>query len=259
MTEPKAKGGGNWGGSEPRRLTTTRPTTKNGSLAVTGGRDISAVVNQLLALPFAYKVATQDWHPRDHISFAANHPEIPDAQPFVSHATVVNPHNAGESYETRLWPVHCVQDSNGARLVPELEAGRVDEVVQKGTDARVEMYSALYDPFCEPRVADSGLVGKLRERGITDVFVVGLAADYCVWNTAKDSAAEGFRTVVVDEGTRAVDAAKWEAEGKKEIEKVGVRVVSVHGPEVAKVRELGRWGPLKTLGAWLSAQFSGAR
>jgi nicotinamidase-related amidase len=204
---------------------------------VTGGRDIGPAVNRLLGLPFVYKVATQDWHPPDHISFAANHP---GAKPFESFATVVNPFNDKESYETRLWPVHCVQDTPGAELVPELDVAKVDEVVKKGTDKRVEMYSALYDPFEKPRVADSGLVGRLRERGVTDVYVVGLAADYCVWNTARDCAREGFGTVVVEEGTRAVDGDKWEAEGRAELEKTRVRVVSVDGPEVARVEELGR-------------------
>jgi nicotinamidase-related amidase len=205
---------------------------QNGALAVSQGRDVIPVVNALLRLrAFVTRIATKDWHPGDHISFAANHQ---GKQPFADSCTVVNPHNPEESYETRLWPVHCVQRTPGAELVPELETGLVDKVIQKGTDARVEMYSAFYDPFTKPRMSDSGLVGELREKGVTDVYVVGLAADYCVKNTALDAAAEGFRTFVVEEGTRAVNAGSWD-QCRGEIEEKGVRVVSVHSLEVIRL------------------------
>lgn len=204
-----------------------------GSLAVSGGRDISAPVNELLSLPsFAIRIATQDWHPKNHISFADNHP---GKKPFEDFVTVVNPHNPAEKYDTRLWPVHCLQDTKGAELVPELDAGKVDKVIRKGTDARVEMYSAFYDPFTKPRVEDSGLVKMLKEKSVTHVYVVGLAYDYCVKSTAKDAAKEGFVTYVVEEGTRAVDAAAW-AECTKGLEKDGVKVVRMDGPEVQKLR-----------------------
>lgn len=207
-----------------------------GSLAIPQGRDIAPAVNELLSLPsFAVRIATQDWHPADHISFAANHGSSPPKQPFVDTATVVNPHNAAESYETRLWPVHCIQGTKGAGLAPELEAGRVDVVVKKGTDARVEMYSAFYDPFESPRVSDSGLAGALRDRGVTHVYVVGLAFDYCVSATAADAAKEGFVTYVVQEGTRAVDAAGWD-KCRESLAGKGVKVVSLEGVEVQKLK-----------------------
>lgn len=207
-----------------------------GSLAIPQGRDIAPAVNELLALPsFAVRIATQDWHPADHISFAANHHSQPPKRPFEDTATVINPHNASESYETRLWPVHCVQDSRGAELVPELAADRVDVVVRKGTDARVEMYSAFYDPFKSPRVCDSGLARQLKERGVTHVYVVGLAFDYCVSATAADAAKEGFVTYVVEEGTRAVDAAGWD-KCKDRLASGGVKVVRLDGDEVQRVK-----------------------
>lgn len=204
----------------------------NGALAVNEGRDVAPLINSLLSLPFVAKIATQDWHPADHISFASNHA---DKQPFVDFATVVNPDNASESYSTRLWPVHCVQNTTGAELIPELEADKVETVIKKGTDPRVEMYSAFYDPFEAPRVSDSGLAGVLKEKGVTHVYVVGLAFDYCVKCTAMDAAKEGFTTYVVEEGTRAVDAPKWE-ECKAELQQKGVVVVSADGPEVAKLK-----------------------
>ncbi|OIW23945.1 Isochorismatase hydrolase [Coniochaeta ligniaria NRRL 30616] len=204
----------------------------NGALAVASGRDVIPVVNALLRLQtLVTRIATKDWHPADHVSFASNHA---GKRPFVDFCKVVNPYNAEESYETRLWPAHCVQGTSGAELVPELEVGLIDKVIEKGTDPRVEMYSAFYAPFTSPRVSDSGLKDGLREEGITDVYVVGLAGDYCVKNTALDAAAEGFRTFVVEEGTRAVDAVGWE-DCRREIERGGVKVVSVHGPEVGRL------------------------
>lgn len=195
------------------------------------GRDIIPTVNKLLDLPFIIKIATKDWHPADHISFASNHV---DKKPYTDFTTIINPSNASEKYETRLWPDHCIQHTKGAELIPELDAKKVDKVVEKGQVKEVEMYSAFYDPLEKPRVSDSGLAGVLKERGVTDVYVVGLAFDYCVKCTAVDAAREGFRTVVVAEGTRAVDASKWD-EVMEDLKFKGVDVVSMGDDEVAKI------------------------
>jgi nicotinamidase-related amidase len=148
---------------------------------------------------------------------------------------VVNPQNPSETYESLVWPVHCVQHSPGAELIPELDVSRLDRVIEKGTHPKVEMYSAFYDPLKAPRVCDSGLAGTLKEAGVTDVYVVGLAADFCVKYTALDSQAEGFMTYVIEEGTRAVDTAGW-ADVRQEIERAGVKLVSVEGPEVRRLK-----------------------
>jgi nicotinamidase-related amidase len=219
--------------------TNPSPLHQSGSLAVPNGRAIIPTVNHLLALPFALKICTKDWHPANHISFASNHPGSPP--PFTSFATVRNPANADERYDTRLWPVHCVQGTPGAEIVPEVDMGRVDRVVEKGLDARVEMYSAFYDPLKNPRCSDSGLAGVLKGEGVTDVYVVGLAADYCVRFTAVDAAAEGFGTYIVKEGTRAVDEGSW-AQVREEIEEKGVKVVGMDGEEVGRVMALGKTG-----------------
>ena len=187
------------------------------------------------------RVGTKDWHPPDHISFASNHP---GKQPFVDTCIVVNPHNPSESYETRLWPDHCVQHTPGAALVPELDIARFDHVFEKGTDPRVEMYSAFYDPLRNPRVSDSGLSAMLHKAGVTDVYIVGLASDYCVRFTAADAHAEGFRTYVVEEGTRAVDVERWGL-CKAEIESCGgAKVVSKDSPEVRRLYKTGEGVPL---------------
>jgi nicotinamidase-related amidase len=119
-------------------------------------------------------------------------------------------------------------------LIHELDLSKIDKVVEKGQRKEVEMYSAFYDPLEKPRVSDSGLAGVLREKGVTDVYCVGLAFDYCVKSTAADAAKEGFKTYVVGEGTRAVDPAVWD-EIKGELKSKGVEVVSLDGEEVARV------------------------
>ncbi|KAI0375885.1 Isochorismatase hydrolase [Pilatotrama ljubarskyi] len=209
----------------------------NGSLAVPGGREILPVINELLQLPFALKIATKDHHPRDHVSFASNHP---GAAPFVSSCTIVNPANPAETYETRLWPEHCVVGTPGNELVPELDAARIDAVVHKGTDPRVEMYSAFRSPLHDPPLATavSDLEVRLRAAGITDVFIVGLAGDYCVKNSALDSADLGWRTYIVEEAVRSVGVAEAWAQTVAELEPFGVRIVKAGGEEVGWVREL---------------------
>jgi nicotinamidase-related amidase len=183
-------------------------------------------------------VATKDWHPPDHISFASNHGSHPYPGPakraFLDTHTITNPHNPSESYTTRLWPVHCVQDTPGAELIPELDAARFDHVVHKGTDPRVEMYSAFYDPLREPRVSDSGLAALLRDAGVTRVYVVGLAGDYCVRCTAEDAVREGFEAYVIEEGTRSVDPGSWEG-CKREMEPAGVKIVGLEDEEVKRL------------------------
>lgn len=209
---------------------------QNGSLAVSGGRDIAPVINSLLALPFVVRIATRDWHPANHISFAANHG--PSAHPFTSTTTVVNPYNAEERYETRLWPVHCVQGTTGAELVRELDTAHINIVVDKGTDPRVEMYSAFHDPFTSPRVVQSNLASSLRDFSVTHVYVVGLAADYCVRHTAVDSRAEGFETVIIEDATRAVDPEAW-PRVREELRELGVGTVAFDSDEVRRVRLRG--------------------
>jgi nicotinamidase-related amidase len=191
-------------------------------------------VNALLDLPFALKIATKDWHPADHISFASNHK---GKKPYVDFTTIVNPTNASETYETRLWPTHCVQHTMGAELVKELEVSKIDRIIEKGQKREVEMYSAFYDPLEKPRVSDSGLAGLLKKEGVTDVFVVGLAADYCVKATAVDAVKEGFRTFIVEEGTRAVDESTWGAV-KKDMETKGVNMVGLQSVEIGRVGKI---------------------
>lgn len=205
-------------------------------MAVEGGRDIAPVVNELLSLPFTLKVATKDFHPKDHISFALNH-RLPKNIPGVSEITISNPYNPEEREATLLWPVHCVQGTTGSNLVPELDIKKVDKIIQKGQDARFETYSAFYAPFKNPRIGDSGLADLLKRAEITHVYVVGLAMDFCVKFTAIDATKEGFHTYIVLEGTRAVEPSSLE-QIKAELTEAGVDIVSATGQEVARVKSL---------------------
>ena len=207
---------------------------KNGALAVEGGRDIVPLINSLLARSFALKIATKDFHPQDHISFASNH-EAPDNRPFDSVVTIHNPLNPSEMQEIRLWPDHCVQGTKGAELLPELDVQQVHKIVEKGQDKRVEMYSAFADPFKDPCVASSGLAKLMHEAGITDVFVVGLAADYCVRYTALDAAKEGFKTRVIGDATRAVDPSSMDAV-LREYSEAGVTVIATDDESLKLVK-----------------------
>ncbi|KAI0940113.1 hypothetical protein AcV5_001307 [Taiwanofungus camphoratus] len=209
----------------------------HGALAVPDGRAVVPVINTLLQLPFALTAATRDHHPPGHTSFAASHA---GAQPYASFATVANPANPAETYATRLWPVHCVAGTPGGELARGLDAARVARVVLKGTDPRVEMYSAFRAPLRDPPLASavSELGALLSARGVTDVYVAGLAGDYCVLWSAVDSAEGGWRTYVVEEAVRSVGGREgWES-AVGEMEAKGVRIVHADGEEVGWVRNL---------------------
>ncbi|KAF2138373.1 uncharacterized protein K452DRAFT_361427 [Aplosporella prunicola CBS 121167] len=208
----------------------------NGALAVPDGRAILPTINALLGLPFVLKIASADAHPANHVSFAANHP-APANEPFVSTALLANPANPAETARTRLWPVHCVAGTAGAALVPDLDTRALDAVVRKGQDPDVEMYSAFGAAWREPRAGRTELARLLRERNVSHVFVTGLALDYCVRCTAVDASEEGFVTLVVREGTRAVEGDKA-GEVERELEGLGVRMVSMEGEEVGWVKAM---------------------
>lgn len=162
-----------------------------GALAVSESDAIIPIVNKLQRLPFECVVATQDWHPADHGSFAANHPGAHIGDAIVLHGI-----------RQLLWPVHCVQHTHGAAFAPALEQKNIAHIVQKGTDSTVDSYSGFFDN--NHRHA-TGLEHYLRHRGIRRVFIVGLATDYCVKFTALDALSLGFETYVVVDACRGVD------------------------------------------------------
>jgi len=161
-----------------------------GPLAVPEGDKVIPVANKLQAL-FPLVVATQDWHPRDHGSFAVSHPG----------------RNVFEQAELNgmpqtLWPVHCVQNTQGAELAAGLNRERVAKVFPKGTDVGIDSYSGLFD---NGHRKSTGLGEWLKEQGVTEVFVCGLATDYCVKFTALDAAQMGFKTHLIEDASRGVN------------------------------------------------------
>lgn len=161
-----------------------------GALPVPDGHTVVPIVNRLMAR-FDLVIATQDWHPRDHGSFAVNHPDkqIGDVVEL-------------DGIEQILWPVHCVQDTPGAELHPQLDRSRIDDFVKKGTERTVDSYSGFFD---NGRRHATGLAERLRARGVSDVYLCGLATEYCVKFTALDAADLGFTTWLVRDACRGID------------------------------------------------------
>ena len=175
----------------------------------------------------ALKVATKDYHPKDHISFDTSHAP-PNNKAFESSVQIFNPSNNSQSQEILVWPVHCVQGRKGAEIIPEIDVSQFDEVVEKGRDSRVEMLSGFADVFGNKTstAASLDLAERLKIAGITHVVTVGLAGDYCVRCSALGAKREGFEVCVVEEATRSVDRGEngW-GKAKQEMEKAGIKII----------------------------------
>jgi nicotinamidase/pyrazinamidase len=161
-----------------------------GALAVPRGDDVVPIVNGLAAR-FRHVVLTQDWHPRRHLSFASSHR---GKKPYETIAAPYGPQV--------LWPDHCVQGTPGAAFHRALDIPHAALVVRKGMDPAIDSYSALYE---NDRKTPTGLIGYLRERGFSRVFLAGLALDFCVRYSAEDARREGFAVFVVEDGCRGID------------------------------------------------------
>ena len=160
-----------------------------GALAVPQGDEVVAVANRLMDHADLI-VATQDWHPADHGSFAANHP---GRSPFEMAELGGLPQV--------LWPVHCVAWTGGALFHPDLDTKRIHQVFPKGTDPTIDSYSGFFD---NGRRKATGLGDWLKARQVDEVLIVGLATDYCVKATAMDAMDLGFRTILVEDACRGV-------------------------------------------------------
>jgi nicotinamidase/pyrazinamidase len=161
-----------------------------GALAVTDGDAIVPGINALMA-EFPVRVLTQDWHPANHSSFASNHP---GAAPFSMIDMPYGPQV--------LWPVHCVQGSEGAAFHKGLATDPADLVIRKGFRAEIDSYSAFFE---NDHKTPTGLEGYLRTRGVTHLTFVGLATDFCVAYSAIDAARLGFSATVREDLCRAID------------------------------------------------------
>lgn len=183
-----------------------------GALAVPGGDAVVPIANRLME-SFAIVVATQDWHPPDHRSFAANHAG----------------RRAFESIDLDglpqvLWPQHCVQWTGGACFHPGLDTRRIVRVFAKGTDPSIDSYSGFFD---NGRRKATGMGDWLRQRGVDEVTVCGLATDYCVKATAIDAAQLGLRTTLVEDACRGVGMQPSDvAEAVVSMRSAGVRLTT---------------------------------
>ncbi len=180
-----------------------------GELPVAGGDEVVAPINRLLEAPFGRAFATQDWHPAGHASFASRHP---------GRAAFEEIELGGRRQV--LWPDHAVAGSARAALAPGLRTDRIEWVVRKGTRLELDSYSAFFD---NDRATPTGLAGALRELGVTRVFLVGLAYDYCVAWSAEDAARLGFDTFVVEDACRAIGSVE---ETRARLIAAGAKVVT---------------------------------
>ncbi|WKN40929.1 bifunctional nicotinamidase/pyrazinamidase [Tunicatimonas pelagia] len=183
-----------------------------GALAVADGDAVISVANQL-QLHLDLVVATQDFHPANHLSFAANHSgkQIGD---------VIQLNGLNQV----LWPNHCVQGTAGAEFADSLQMERVAKIFPKGTDPEIDSYSGFYD---NGHRKATGLGDYLKEKGVNRVVIVGLATDYCVKFTALDAKELGFDTTVVRDGTRAVNLQPQDFDkALEEMTAAGIKIVS---------------------------------
>jgi len=182
-----------------------------GTLAVPEGDQIIPIANRLMD-GFPIIVATQDWHPADHGSFAANHPggNLYD---------LIDLHGLPQV----LWPVHCVEDTPGAAFADALDASRITKIFRKGTNPQIDSYSGLFD---NGHRQSTGLGEWLREQGVTQVTVFGLATDYCVKFTALDALAEGFGVTLHLPACRGVNLRPGDVDAAiAEMERAGVTIL----------------------------------
>jgi nicotinamidase/pyrazinamidase len=181
-----------------------------GALAVPNGDAVIPLANRLQPA-FPLVAATQDWHPPDHGSFAANHPGRK-----VFEQIELN------GLPQTLWPAHCVQGTAGADLAPGLERDHIAKVFPKGTDPAIDSYSGFYD---NGHRRATGLGDWLKNNGVTEVFLCGLATDYCVKFTALDAVSLGFKTHLIEDACRGVNLNPGDvAQALQEMQTAGVHI-----------------------------------
>jgi len=194
-----------------------------GSLAVNDGTAVIPIINNLRKAHEWDTIAlTQDWHPKGHFSFASTNKD--------KGAKLFTPFEYAPGKFQMMWPDHCVQGSEGAKFHHDLKIEPTDIVVQKGTNINIDSYSGFYDNDAK---AKTDLADQLRKHGITDVYVAGLAYDYCVGYSALDALKEGFKVFFIEDGARGV-APETTADMKKRLLEVGVRLINASDVNLTK-------------------------
>ena len=181
-----------------------------GSLAVPQGNKIIPVINQILP-QFELVIATQDWHPENHISLAKNHLGKNEFESIQV-----------EGIKQTLWPAHCIQNTSGADFHKDLQTEKIEAIFRKGTHPMIDSYSGFYD---NAHLKSTGLAGYLREKQATELYFCGLAADNCVSFTVKDALKEGFVSYLIEDATKALNEEDF-AQAKRDIQALGGKIVN---------------------------------
>jgi nicotinamidase/pyrazinamidase len=181
-----------------------------GALAVPNGDQVIGPINALAAR-FSNCVVSQDWHPRDHASFASQHAVAPFSRIQMPYGEQV------------AWPDHCVQDTPGAQFHRDLRVAHAQKIVRKGANRDIDSYSAFLE---NDHVTPTGLGPYLERQGARRLFLAGLALDYCVRFTAEDAVAQGFETLVIADACRAI-AAQSQTLAMESFQRLGVAIVAV--------------------------------
>jgi nicotinamidase/pyrazinamidase len=181
-----------------------------GPLEVPKGNLIVPVINRIQS-NFDLVLATQDWHPAGHKSFASNHFGTKPFDRIVLHGELQT-----------LWPDHCIQGTSGAALSDAIDSNRIAAIFRKGMDPEVDSYSGFYD---NNHKISTGLSGYLKDKGVTEIYFCGLAADICVYYSILDSVTEAFTTTLIEDAARPLNPEKFD-DVKCEMAKAGVHIIT---------------------------------
>ena len=191
-----------------------------GALAVPNGDVIIPVINALQP-KFDLIIATQDWHPPNHKSFASNHPKKNSFDKIILNGI-----------EQVLWPDHCVQGKLGADFHPQLKTNKINAIFRKGTNPKIDSYSGFYD---NKHSKSTGLAGYLKEKGAKELYFCGLCADICVYFTIKDGLKEGFKCFLIEDATYPLNTKNF-IKIKKELLQMGVKILK--SSQIIKYRSI---------------------
>lgn len=187
---------------------------EGGALEVRNGNEVIPIINNLVSSnKFNLIIATQDWHPKDHKSFASNH-----KNKNVYDEILLN------GIRQVLWPDHCKQRSEGARLHADLKLGEKFKIFRKGSNKEIDSYSGFYD---NDHKSSTGLLEYLEKKKVSELYITGLATDYCVKFTAIDAAKEGFKTFVIKDAVRGVNINYDDSKlAFEEMKSLGIKVIT---------------------------------
>jgi len=184
---------------------------RGGRLEVPDGDAVISVANRLQPF-FDLVVATKDWHPADHMSFASNHQEHAVGDSVMVHGI-----------QQILWPDHCVQETRGSDFHPLLDVRRVNQIIYKGIDKTIDSYSAFFD---NEHRRETHLNAYLKKEGVKELYIMGLATDYCVKYSCRDAVQLGFVVHLIEDGCRGVELKSGDiATAMMEIKAEGVRII----------------------------------